>query len=148
MLYPKATADILDSCNIKYKNLHPSELSKVVKNNSDNLKMLNRIIKLTFLVNKDGTVDMKNHQRNKSFREVMQKGSGFLNQNRDVLKEATLIARSMMTEQKYSEILDKNVTQYLNLDGQAIQVEEKSKIPTLIVIGLLVFGIYAYYKQK
>ena len=62
MLYPKATADILDSCNIKYRSLHPSELSNVVKNNSDNLKMLNRIIKLTFLVNKDGTVDMSRQQ--------------------------------------------------------------------------------------
>ena len=152
MLYPKATADILDSCDVQYESLHPKHLAKAIKNNSGNLKMLNRVIRLTFLVNQLNDVDMKKHNRDKSFREVMQNGAVFLKQHPNELKHATLMARDMMKENRYSEILKENVTQYLNLDGQQLDpVSEKSNKTNwgaIIIVGLIAFGMYSYYKSR
>ena len=67
MLYPRATADILDTCEIKYKSLKPKDLALAVEQGRDNLKMLNRIVRLSFLVNRKGDNTLKNHNISHSF---------------------------------------------------------------------------------
>ena len=151
MLYPEAIANVLDSCNIKYESKHPQDLADAVKKNSNNLKMLNRIIKLSFLVNKDGSDAKPKNNREISFREVMSDGKSFLKQYPAELKESTLIARDMMKEKLYSKVLDKTMTNYLNMDGQDTK---NAKLPkqtfatSFVVLGIIAIGVIAYYKTR
>lgn len=132
MLYPRATADILDTCEIKYKSLKPKDLALAVEQGRDNLKMLNRIVRLSFLVNRQGDNTLKNHNRNVSFRRVMSEGKAFLEKHRDAMKEATLIAREMMKNQIFSKALDQSVDAYAALDGGAMPThgteQERSRV--------------------
>jgi len=151
MLYPEAVADVLDSCNIKYESKHPQDLADAVKKNSDNLKMLNRVIKLSFLVNKDGSDVKPKNNRKISFREVMRDGTGFLKQYPAELKESTLIARDMMKENMYSKVLDKTMTNYLNMDGQqtkSLKLPSTNYTTMFIVFGLVAIGVIGYYKTR
>jgi hypothetical protein len=151
MLYPQAIADVLDSTNIKYESKHPQDLADAVKKNSDNLKMLNRVVKISFLVNKDGGNAKPMKNRNVSFREVMSDGKTFLKQYPAELKESTLIARDMMKENRYSKVLDKTMTNYLNMDGQetkSLKLPSKSYATTFILIGIIAIGVIAYYKTR
>lgn len=151
MLYPEAVANVLDSCSIKYESKHPQDLADAVRKNSDNLKMLNRIIKLSFLVNKDGSSSKSKDNRKISFREVMRDGKVFLKQYPAELKESTLIARDMMKEDMYSKVLDKTMTNYLNMDGQQsknLRLPSKNYTTMFIVLGLVAIGVIGYYKTR
>jgi hypothetical protein len=127
MLYPRATADILDTCEIKYKSLKPKDLALAVEQGRDNLKMLNRIVRLSFLVNRQGDNTLKNHNRNVSFRRVMSEGKPFLEKHRDAMKEATLIAREMMNKQIFSKALGQSVDAYAALDGGVMPTHGEEK---------------------
>jgi len=164
LLYPKATADILDNCEVTYKSLKPEDLSLAVEKNGKNLKMLNRIIRLSFLVNEKGGKTMVGHDRNMSYRDVMKKGKPLVKEHQEAMKEATLLTRDMMSQEMFSKILGRNVKVYLNLDGQGNAeeeempkentqfraVEDKKTSPFIwVVIGLAVVGIgWYYYKSK
>lgn len=164
MLYPRATADILDTCEIKYKSLKPKDLALAVEQGRDNLKMLNRIVRLSFLVNRQGDNTLKNHNRSISFRKVMSEGKPFLEKHRDAMKEATLIAREMMKKQIFSKALDKSVDVYAALDGgvmpthgeekerprvDVVQQKNTSKKLLWIAGGILTIGaIFWFMKSK
>ena len=163
LLYPRATADILDNCGVTYDSLKPQDLSLAVEKNGNNLKMLNRIIRLSFLVNEKGGKTMVGHNRNITYREVMKKGKPLMKEHQEAMKEATLLTRDMMSQEMFSKILGKNVKVYLNLDGQGnaeeeapkentqiVLVEDKKTSPFVwLVIGLAVVGIgWYYYKSK
>jgi hypothetical protein len=163
MLYPKATADILDTCEIKYKSLKPRDLALAVEQGRDNLKMLNRIVRLSFLVNRQGDNSLKNHNRNISFRAVMVEGKPFLEKHREAMKEATLTAREMMKKQIFSKALGQTVEAYAALDGGAMPShneerkkstnevsENKSSNKWMWILGsTLAFGaIFWWYKSR
>lgn len=164
LLYPRATADILENCEVSYDSLKPQDLSMAVEKNGNNLKMLNRIIRLSFLVNEKGGKTMVGHNRNITYREVMKKGKPLMKQHQEAMKEATLLTRDMMSEEMFSKILGKNVKVYLNLDGQGngdveeapkentqfVVVENKKTSPFVwLIIGLAVVGVgWYYYKSK
>jgi hypothetical protein len=162
LLYPRATADILDNCGVAYKSLKPKDLSLAVEKNGKNLKMLNRIIRLSFLVNEKGNKTMVGHDRNITYREVMKKGKPLVKEHQDAMKEATLLTRDMMSQEMFSKLLGKEVKVYLNLDGQgnaeeeapkeiAKQVVEDKKTSPLVwvVIAVAVVGFgWWYYKSK
>ena len=163
LLYPRATADILDNCGVTYDSLKPQDLSLAVEKNGNNLKMLNRIIRLSFLVNEKGGKTMEGHNRNITYREVMKKGKTLMKENQEAMKEATLLTRDMMSEEMFSKILGKNVKVYLNLDGQGsgdveeapkenveVVVDNKKTSPIVwLIIGLAIVGIgWYYYKSK
>jgi hypothetical protein len=162
LLYPRATADILDNCGVTYSSLKPQDLSLSVEKNGKNLKMLNRIIRLSFLVNEKGGKTMVGHDRNITYREVMKKGKPLMKEHQEAMKEATLLSRDMMSQEMFSKILGRNVKVYLNLDGQGNAeeeapkeiakevVEEKKTSPFLwVAIGIAVVGLgWWYYKSK
>ena len=162
LLYPKATADILDNCGVTYKSLKPEDLSLAVEKNGKNLKMLNRIIRLSFLVNEKGGKTMVGHDRKMSYRDVMKKGKPLVKEHQEAMKEATLLTRDMMSQEMFSKILGRNVKVYLNLDGQGNaeeeapkeiveQVVEGKKISPFfwVAIGVAVVGLgWWYYKSK
>lgn len=127
MLYPRATADILDTCSITYKSLKLKDLAFAVQKGHDNLKMLNRIVRLSFLVNRQGDNNLKNHSRSVSFRSVMRDGKPFLEENREVMKEATLIARDMMRNGVFTQVLGKNIDAYAALDGGKIPSHDEER---------------------
>ena len=162
LLYPRATADILDNCGVNYKSLKPEDLSLSVEKNGKNLKMLNRIIRLSFLVNEKGGKTMVGHDRNMSYRDVMKKGKPLVKEHQEAMKEATLLTRDMMSQEMFSKILGRNVKVYLNLDGQGSAEEEAPKeIVEQVVkgkkispffwvaIGVAVVGLgWWYYKSR
>ncbi len=161
LLYPRATADILDNCGVKYASLRPQDLSLAVEKNGNNLKMLNRIIRLSFLVNEKGGKTMANHDRNITYREVMKKGKPLMKDNQQAMKEATLLTRDMMSQEMFSKLLGKEVKVYLNLDGQGdaeeapkesskkIDEEKKSSPFVWVAIAVAVVGLgWWYWKSK
>lgn len=162
LLYPRATADILDNCGVAYKSLKPKDLSLAVEKNGKNLKMLNRIIRLSFLVNEKGNKTMVGHDRNITYREVMKKGKPLVKEHQDAMKEATLLTRDMMSQEMFSKLLGKEVKVYLNLDGQGNTeeeapkeitkqvVEDKKTSPFVwVAIGVAVVGLgWWYFKSK
>jgi hypothetical protein len=158
LLYPRATADILDTCGIKYKSLKPQDLSLAIEKNGKNLKMLNRVIRLSFVVNGTGNTSMKGHNRMISYRDVMKKGKPLIVDNKDAMKEATLMTRDLMAEERFSKLLGRNVKTYLNLDGQQDEApkevveEEKKGIPTWLWVSMAIVlvgvGVYFYKKSQ
>lgn len=157
VLYPKATADILDTCNVPYKSMKPKDLSLAIEKNGSNLKMLNRLIRLSFLVNQKGDVSLKGHDRNISYRDVMRSGKPFVKSHNDVMKDATLLTRDMMSQNFFSKMLGENVKTYCNLDGQGdkeepkevIIIEEKTNSNRWIYLVLLAGAVgFAYYYFK
>lgn len=161
MLYPKATADILDTCSITYKSLKAKDLAYAVEKGHDNLKMLNRIVRLSFLVNRQGDNNLKNHNRSISFRSVMRDGKPFLEKNREVMKEATLVARDMMRDGIFTKILGQSVDTYAALDGgkipshdeERIRVQEQSKGSSnkswlWILVSVVSIGGLMYWLKK
>lgn len=159
LLYPRATADVLDICGIEYKSIKARDLTEAIEKNSGNLKMINRVVRISFLVNKKGDVTLKGHDRNITFRNLMKEGSAFLKNHTDAMKEATLMTRDMMKERMFSKILGKSVTNYLNLDGATEEVktepqiierkfEVKKNYTWLIVLAVVGIGAYMYFKNQ
>ena len=159
LLYPRATADVLDICDVKYNSLKAKDLTEAIEKNSGNLKMINRVVRISFLVNKKGDVTLENHDRNITYRNLMKQGSGFLKNHTESMKNATLLTREMMKEQMFSKILGKSVTNYLNLDGEQTQVvpkdqmterkfETKRNYGWIVAVGLVGLGVYIYYKNR
>jgi hypothetical protein len=168
LLYPKATTDILDNCGVQYESKEPQDLSMAIEKHGNNLKMLNKLVRLSFLVNRKGDSNLKGHNRNISYRDVMKEGKPFLKDYQNEMKEATLITRDMMNQEVFSQILGKSVKTYLNMDGgeaksntkvteisitnDGIKIQEKSKNKNwlFITLGLLAVGggLYWYYKIK
>lgn len=159
MLYPRACADILDICKINYNSLESYDLSKAVEKNSGDLKMINRIVRLSFLVNKQGDSSMKHHDRKISYRNLMKQSGDVLKNHSESMKEATLLTRDMMKEERFSKVLNKSLTNYLNLDGQHTNdvekemlqeetYETKSNYGWILLIAVVGIGIYFYMKTK
>lgn len=155
MLYPQATADILEVCKISYSSKTPKDFVIAIEKHGDNLKMLNRLVRLSFLVNKQGDVVLKNHDRNITYRNLMKEGSTFLKNHQDAMKDATLLTRDMMKEKMFSKTLNKSVEIYLNMDGskpnEQIQVNDNlddvSKTWRYVLLGgVVIAGIYLYQK--
>jgi len=119
LLYPKAIADVLDSCGIYYKSLAPYDLMRAVKYNCDDLRMMNRVVRIGILVNKDGTQTYDGHSREMSHRHLMRKGSDFLKNNKDLLQDAVLRSKEAVMELPDSKILAKRLNVYLHMDGSA-----------------------------
>jgi len=166
LLYPKATTDILDNCGVQYESKEPQDLSMAIEKHGNNLKMLNKLVRLSFLVNRKGDSNLKGHSRNISYRDVMKEGKPFLKDYQNEMKEATLITRDMMNQEVFSQILGKSVKTYLNMDGgeaksntkvteisisnSGIKIQEKSKNKNwlFITLGLLAIGVGLYWHYK
>jgi hypothetical protein len=163
MLYPKATADILDTCGIKYKSLKARDLALAVEQGRDDLKMLNRIVRLSFLVNRNGDNKLKNHNRNVTFRKVMSEGKSFIEKHKDSMKEAVQITREMMKDHVFSKALNTSVDTYAALDGdvmpqhnvekarkdaQVLDKQPKKRWPWVVGGILILGGMFLYIKSR
>lgn len=117
MLYPQAISDVLDTCGIYYESDSPKHITKAIKDNRDDLKMLNRVVRIAILVNKDGNTNYDKHKRTISHRNLMRKGSEFLKKNQSIIREAVLNTQDALEEKHYVDKLGKFVNVYLNMDG-------------------------------
>jgi len=158
IIFPRAIADVLDQCKIEYKSIKPSDLSRAIESNADDLKMINRIVRISFLVNKSGDNTFKDHNRELSYRNLMRSGSKFVKSHQEEMKEATLITRDLMREKIFSKMLGVEVNHYLNLDGSEEKINDSvsespessnKSIWMLLGISLVVgFGLWWYMKNK
>lgn len=118
LLYPQAIADVLTNCGIYYCSISPPHLKRAIEQNKDDLRMLNKIVRLAFLVNRNGTINYDKHSRNITYRNVMRTGKAFITENKDILKSAVLETKFAMEEIGFSEKLSTSVKTYLNMDGE------------------------------
>jgi hypothetical protein len=148
LLFPKAVGDVLSSSNISFKSYHAQDLSEAVKSNPGNLKMLNRIVRLSFLVNKDGNVEHKKENRKKSFRQIMNDGNDFLKSHPEQIKEATLITRKIFSEKLHSNYLNNTIDTYLNMDGQQSKPQQPNQSSASLLMPLLILSVVGFVVYK
>jgi hypothetical protein len=155
LLFPNAFKDVFDICEVQYKSTDTNELAQVILDNNKNLKLINRVVRLSILVNKDGSGDLKHLNRNSSYRQIMSSGKSFLKEHHEIVKESVSTFREMFKQENYSELLNENVKSYLNLDGQTEeQDEEPTKTVTtgfsfkpILVVALIGVVGYILYKK-
>jgi len=155
LLFPNAFKDIFDICQVQYKSTDTNDLAQTILDNNKNLKLINRVVRLSILVNKDGSGDLKHLNRDSSYRQIMSSGKSFLKQHHEIVKESVSTFREMFKQENYSELLNENVQSYLNLDGQTEeQEEEETKTVTkgfsfkpILVVALLGVVGYILYKK-
>jgi len=155
LLFPNAFKDVFDICEVQYKSTDTNELAQVILDNNKNLKLINRVVRLSILVNKDGSGDLKHLNRNSSYRQIMSSGKSFLKEHHEIVKESVSTFREMFKQENYSELLNENVQSYLNLDGQTEeQDEEPTKTVTtgfsfkpILVVALIGVVGYILYKK-
>jgi len=155
LLFPNAFKDVFDICEVQYKSTDTNDLAQTILDNNKNLKLINRVVRLSILVNKDGSGDLKHLNRDSSYRQIMSSGKSFLKQHHEIVKESVSTFREMFKQENYSELLNENVQSYLNLDGQTEeQEEEETKTVTkgfsfkpILVVALIGVVGYILYKK-
>jgi len=155
LLFPNAFKDVFDICQVQYKSTDTNDLAQTILDNNKNLKLINRVVRLSILVNKDGSGDLKHLNRDSSYRQIMSSGKSFLKQHHEIVKESVSTFREMFKQENYSELLNENVQSYLNLDGQTEeQDEEQTKTETkgfsfkpILVVALIGVVGYILYKK-
>jgi hypothetical protein len=159
LLFPNAFKDVFDICQVRYKSTDTNDLAQTILDNNKNLKLINKVVRLSILVNKDGSGDLKHLNRDSSYRQIMSSGKSFLKEHHEIVKEAVSTFREMFKQENYSEILNENVQSYLNLDGQTEEKDEEqtktvtkgfSFKPILVValIGVVGYILYKKYGSK
>jgi hypothetical protein len=153
LLFPSAFEDIFDICEVPVDSSSTS-ISQIILDNHKNLKMINKVVRLSILVNKDGSGDLKKFNRQSSYRQIMSTGKSFLKEHQDIVKESVNTFREMFKQENYSELLNENVKSYLNLDGQNEPEEEAKESlpkqtnfpfkPILTIALIAVVGFIAY----
>jgi hypothetical protein len=159
LLFPNAFKDIFDICGVQYNSTDSNDLAQSILDNNKNLKMINKVVRLSILVNKDGNGDLKHLNRDSSYRQIMSSGKSFLKQHNEVVKESVNTFREMFKQENYSEMLNENVKSYLNLDGGE-EVEDEQEVKTsqstfsfkpilaIALIGVVGFILYKKYGAK
>lgn len=160
MMFPKAVTDVFDMCNIKYKSSDPKELQKLIEQNSNDLKMLNKLVKLSLVANMELQNAKGQNTNQKSFNEMVSNKDDFFKENQDIQKDAVLLLRDMFGSKKKTNFA-KEVNEYLNMDGDdntkvlqakpfvsSIDNTPTSKFKTLLLLGLLVGGAYYFIKKR
>jgi len=147
--FPRAIKDILDYCDISYKE---SNLQDAIQKNASNLKMLNRVVKLSLVTTLElerckGVVNSE-----KKYRDIMCDKKHYLSENQDIIKDGVLRLRSFFNNAEKKEQLGKVLNEYLNMDGQEeVFVSSIDKHPvnkTTLILTFVVIGLVVYYVTK
>jgi hypothetical protein len=159
MMFPKAVTDVFDMCNIKYKTSEPKELQKLIEQNSNDLKMLNKLVKLSLVANMELQNAKGQNTNQKSFNEMVANKDDYFKENQDIQKDAVLLLRDMFGSKKKTNFA-KEVNEYLNMDGDesqsmsgkpfvsSIDNTPMAKFKSLLLIGLLIGGAYYFIKKN
>jgi hypothetical protein len=154
MMFPNAVADIFDACKIKYQNKNPKELQKVIEQNASDLKMINKLVKLSLVANEElqkangGDVSVLN------YRKIMSNKDEFFKENKDIVQDAVLKLREFL-KSKQTANFTKEVNEYLNLDGanfddkfvSSIDSNKNNLLTKFLIVGVLGIGIYYLTKK-
>jgi len=147
--FPRAIKDILDYCDISYRE---SNLQDAIQKNAGNLKMLNRIVKLSLVTTLELQKCKGNVDSNKKYRDIMSDKKDYLTENQDIVKDGVLRLRLFFNNAEKKEQLGKVLNEYLNMDGQ--QEVFVSSIDTYkvnkgaVLLSLIAIGIVVYYITK
>lgn len=158
MMFPKAVTDVFDACKIKYETSNPKELQIKIEQNSNDLKMMNRLVKLLLVANIELQESKGKDTDKKSFKDMVANKDDYFKENQDILKDAVLQLRDMFNSKK-KEHFAKEVNEYLNMDGDNTTMNGKpfvssidntpmSKLKGLLVLGLIVGGFYYFIKKR
>jgi hypothetical protein len=147
--FPRAVKDILDYCDISYKE---SNLQDAIQKNAGNLKMLNRVIKLSLITTLELQKCKGNVDSNKKYRDIMSDKKDYLTENQDIVKDGVLRLRLFFNDAEKKEQLGKVLNEYLNMDGQeevfVSSIDNHKPNKSMLVVSLLVIGVVVYYLTK
>ena len=147
--FPRAIKDILDYCDISYRE---SNLQDAIQKNAGNLKMLNRIVKLSLVTTLELQKCKGNVDSNKKYRDIMSDKKDYLTENQDIVKDGVLRLRLFFNNAEKKEQLGKVLNEYLNMDGQqevfVSSIDNYKVNKTAILLSLLAVGIVVYYITK
>jgi hypothetical protein len=154
MMFPKAITEIFDTCKIKYSNSSAKELRKIIEQNSSDLKMLNKIVKLSLITNDELQKAKGKDATDKTYRQLMSGRDDFFKENQDIVQDAVLKLRELL-KSKQSDKFAKEVNEYLNMDGENFDDGFKSSIDSspsdvlkkILIIGVIIGGIYYLTKK-
>jgi hypothetical protein len=154
MMFPTAIADILNICNLPFHN-NPQSLRKSIEQNSNNLKMLNKVVKLSLVTNMELQDAKGQDVSKKKYSDIMLNKKEFLKQNNDIVQDAVLKLREFLNG-KNKENFAKEVNEYLNMDGEN-SVESKPFVSSIdkikidvknvLILAVVVAGIYYLVKK-
>jgi hypothetical protein len=147
--FPRAIKDILDYCDISYKE---SNLQDAIQKNAGNLKMLNRVIKLSLITTLELQKCKGNVDSNKKYRDIMSDKKDYLVENQDIVKDGVLRLRLFFSDAEKKEQLNKVLNEYLNMDGQeevfVSSIDNHKPNKSMLFVSLLVIGVAIYYLTK
>lgn len=154
MMFPQAITDIFDTCKIQYSKNTPKELQKVIEQNASDLKMINKLIKLSLVAN-DELQKAKGGDLSKlNYRKIMSNKDDFFKENKDIVQDAVLKLREFL-KSKQTQKFTQEVNEYLNMDGadfndsfvSSIDRPKNDLINKILIISVLVAGIYYLTKK-
>ena len=147
--FPRAIKDILDYCDISYKE---SNLQDAIQKNAGNLKMLNRVIKLSLITTLELEKCKGNVDSNKKYRDIMSDKKDYLTENQDIVKDGVLRLRLVFNDAEKKEQLGKVLNEYLNMDGHeevfVSSIDNHKPNKSMLFVSLLVVGVVVYYLTK
>jgi hypothetical protein len=147
--FPRAIKDVLDYCDISYKE---SNLQDAIQKNAANLKMLNRVVKLSLVTTLELEKSKGRIDSNKTYRDIMSDKKEYLTENQDIIKDGVLRLRSFFNNAEKKEQLGKVLNEYLNMDGQEeVFVSSIDKHPvnkSILLVSLIAIGVVVYYITK
>ena len=154
MMFPTAISDILTLCNIPFEN-NPQSITKAIEQNPNDLKLLNKIVKLSLVANLE-LQDAKGQDLSKKhYSDVMLDKKEFFKQNNDIVQDAVLKLREFLNS-KNKENFTKEVNEYLNMDGDTavdtkpfVSSIDKVKIDVknVLIVFVVIAGIYYFVKK-
>jgi hypothetical protein len=147
--FPRAIKDILDYCDISYKE---SNLQDAIQKNASNLKMLNRVVKLSLVTTLELQRSKGQASGEKKYRDIMCDKKDYITENQDIVKDGVLRLRSFFNNAEKKQELNKVLNEYLNMDGQnevfVSSIDNHSNSKSILLVSLLALGVIVYYIAK
>lgn len=154
MMFPTAITDILKICDISFED-NPQSIRKSIEQNANDLKLLNKLVKLSLIANIELQEAKGQDLSKKHYRDIMVDKKEFFKQNNDILQDAVLKLRDFLNG-KNKENFAKEVNEYLNMDGDngadtkpfVSSIDNlKIDVKNIVIIGLVIAGIYYFVKK-
>jgi hypothetical protein len=154
MMFPTAISDILTVCEIPFEN-NPQSITKAIEQNANDLKLLNKLVKLSLIANIELQDAKGQDLSKKQYRDIMLDKKEFFKKNHEIVQDAVLKLRDFLNS-KNKENFAKEVNEYLNMDGETavdtkpfVSSIDRSKfdMKNLLIIGVVIAGIYYFVKK-
>jgi hypothetical protein len=152
MMFPQAISDVLTTCSIPHEQ-NSTSIQKAIEQNPNDLKMLNKLVKLLLVANLELQDAKGGDVSKKQYREIMLNKNEFFKENHDIVEDAVLKLREFLNG-KNKDQFTKEVNEYLNMDGAGekpfISSIDNTKVDfkNLLLIGVVIAGVLYFVNKR